>query len=60
MPGSAVIYAPPLPEVAFLVDAAGTTTETRGRSDALIEVLATLEAHRRRRDGLIGGATRLS
>ncbi|MEM9550780.1 MAG: phytoene/squalene synthase family protein [Pseudomonadota bacterium] len=47
MPASAVIYAPPLPEVAFLVDATASGAETRTRSDALIEALTALELHRR-------------
>lgn len=52
MPRSAVIHAPPLPEVRFLVDAAAATPEKRatwgeGRSGALIAVLAQLE-HRDR------------
>ena len=49
MPGSPVIYAPPLPEVAFLVDAAENTIETRTRSEAFVEALAALEAHSRAR-----------
>jgi 15-cis-phytoene synthase len=44
MPQSAVIYAPPLPEVAYLVDAAGRTARPRGRAPALLEVLAELKA----------------
>lgn len=56
MPGSAVLYAPPLDEVAFLVDAAGAPDRAT-RSDALIEVLAALERHSRaRRSALIGTA----
>ncbi|MEO0937425.1 MAG: phytoene/squalene synthase family protein [Pseudomonadota bacterium] len=46
MPRSAVIYAPPLPEVAFLVEAAGDPMP-RGRSESLFEALAALEQHRR-------------
>jgi len=45
MPKSAVLYAPPLPEVAFLVDAAAGP-EPRARSDSLFEALAALEARR--------------
>ncbi|MEO1734279.1 MAG: phytoene/squalene synthase family protein, partial [Pseudomonadota bacterium] len=47
MPYSAVIYAAPLPRVAFLVDAAAGPQEGWSRSDSLFEVLATLEMHRR-------------
>jgi phytoene synthase len=46
MPKSAVLYAKPLPEVQFLVDAAGDR-RTRDRSDGLFEALAALEQHRR-------------
>ncbi|MEM8577008.1 MAG: phytoene/squalene synthase family protein [Pseudomonadota bacterium] len=45
MPRSAVLYAPPLPEVAFLVDAAADAMP-RGRSDSLFDALAALEARR--------------
>jgi phytoene synthase len=51
MPGSAVLYAKPLPEVQFLVDAAARGEAPRGRSDALISVLATLEARSRAQRG---------
>ena len=60
-PGSAVIYANPLPETAFLVDAAAQAgrRETgwgEGRAGALLEVFAQLEARdRARRSGLIAG-----
>jgi phytoene synthase len=47
MPRSPVLHARPLPEVAFLVDAAAEGTPQPGRSDALISVLATLEARAR-------------
>ncbi|TNF64344.1 MAG: phytoene/squalene synthase family protein [Rhodobacteraceae bacterium] len=47
MPRSAVIYAEPLPEVAFLVDAAATRQKTTSRSDSLLDILAQLERHRR-------------
>lgn len=45
MPQSPVIYAAPLPEVAFLVDAAksGLTGATQGRTAALLDVLAELD-----------------
>ncbi|MEW9921745.1 15-cis-phytoene synthase [Marimonas sp. MJW-29] len=45
MPRSPVIYAAPLPEVAFLVDAAksGLTGATQGRAAALLHVLAELD-----------------
>lgn len=61
MPQSAVLYAQPLPEVAFLVDAAASPKSRQtGRSDALLEALATLEAHRRaQRDALIDRSARL-
>jgi len=55
-PGSAVVYARPLPEVAFLVDAAAERQVVRtgwgeGRAGALIEVFAQLEARDRARRG---------
>ncbi len=44
MPRSAIIYAAPLPEVAFLVDAASRDAALhRGRGQQLIEVFAQLE-----------------
>lgn len=46
MPRSAVLYARPLDEVRFLVEAAARTNRLDGRSDALISVLTTLEQHR--------------
>jgi phytoene synthase len=46
MPGSPVLYARPLEEVRFLVDAAARGAPTPSRSDALISVLATLEQNR--------------
>ena len=42
MPQSAVLYAPPLPEVAWLVDAAGKAEPWPGRTRALLDVLADL------------------
>ncbi|MEM1074157.1 MAG: phytoene/squalene synthase family protein [Pseudomonadota bacterium] len=46
MPKNPVLYARPLPEVQFLVDAAARGASDRGRSDALLSILAGLEAHR--------------
>ncbi|TRD22882.1 15-cis-phytoene synthase [Palleronia caenipelagi] len=47
-PRSAVIYAPPLPETAFLVDGARREApQARNRGQSLIEVLMQLERHRR-------------
>ena len=60
MPLSAVIYAAPLPETAFLVDAAATRRPVT-RSEALLDVLAQLERRRRlQRSDLIGDGARLS
>ena len=61
MPQSAVVYAPPVPEVAFLVDAAASSPQRQsGRSDALLSALAALEARRRaERDTLIGRSAKL-
>ncbi|MBI1417128.1 MAG: phytoene synthase [Limimaricola sp.] len=53
MPHSAVIFAPPLPEVAYLVDAAGRHVRQTGRSRALLEILADLKS----RDQTIGSGT---
>lgn len=47
MPGPAVLHAQPAREVAFLVDAAARRKVVRGRSDALLSVLAQLEAQDR-------------
>jgi 15-cis-phytoene synthase len=47
MPRGAVLHAPPVPEVAFLVQAAARVVPNRGRSDALLGVLAQLEARDR-------------
>lgn len=56
MPQSAVLFARPLPEVAFLVDAAARTTPTADRSDSLYEALAALELRRQSdRAGLLRG-----
>jgi len=46
MPQSAGLYAPPLPEVKFLVDAAAHA-RPHSRSVALLDTLASLEAQRR-------------
>ncbi|WP_299740216.1 15-cis-phytoene synthase [uncultured Roseobacter sp.] len=46
MPRSAVLYAQPLTEVQFLVDAAAAGPVKSSRSDALISVLSTLEQRR--------------
>ena len=47
LPHAAVLHARPAAEVAFLVDAAARKGAVRGRSDALFEVLAQLEARSR-------------
>ena len=47
MPVPAWLHAAPLPEVAFLVDAAARPEARRARSEALISVLAQLEARDR-------------
>jgi phytoene synthase len=47
LPRAATLHARPAPEVAFLVDAAARRADTRGRSDALFEVLNQLEARSR-------------
>lgn len=44
VPKSAVLHAPPVPEVAFLVDAAARKQVRFSRSDALFSALAQLEA----------------
>lgn len=59
MPRSAVMYARPLPEVAFLVDAAARPGRPasewgEGRAGALISALARLEERDRARRGLPG------
>lgn len=46
-PGCATLHAAPEPEVAFLVNAAARARPQRGRSEALISVLAQLEAQDR-------------
>ncbi|MFN4155177.1 MAG: 15-cis-phytoene synthase [Paracoccaceae bacterium] len=48
LPRAAVLHARPAPEVAFLVEAAARKAGVRGRSEALFEVLAQLEARSRR------------
>ncbi|KIC47896.1 15-cis-phytoene synthase [Tateyamaria sp. ANG-S1] len=58
MPQSAVLYAKPLPEVQFLVDAAAKGART-SRSDSLFEALAALETKRQAdRATLIGPRAR--
>ena len=46
MPQPAVIYAPPLPEVAFLVDATASGPRVFSRTGAMLDVLADLSAQR--------------
>ncbi len=50
MPEPAVIFAPPLPEVAFLVDAAARPVAREGRTQSLLSILADLKA----REGRVG------
>ncbi|MEO0402476.1 MAG: phytoene/squalene synthase family protein [Pseudomonadota bacterium] len=60
MPRSPVLFAKPLPEVQFLVDATATTAPAP-RSDSLFEALASLEAKRQSdRASLIGARARVS
>lgn len=47
LPRAAVLHAAPVPEVAFLVAAAARAQAHKGRSDALLSVLAQLEARDR-------------
>jgi phytoene synthase len=47
MPRPATLHAPPAAEAAFLVQAAARVVPSRGRSDALLAVLAQLEARDR-------------
>ena len=57
LPRSAILHARPAPEVAFLVDAAARRAPVTGRGEALLAVLAQLEAHDRSRRGLdVSGA----
>ncbi len=44
MPQPATLFAPPLPEVAFLVDAAGSDVRRSGRTQAVIDILSDLAA----------------
>jgi phytoene synthase len=44
MPKSAVIYAKPLPEVAFLVDAASRAKPDQKRASSVLDILAELKA----------------
>jgi phytoene synthase len=48
MPRQALLHADPVPEVAFLVTAAAHARPDRGRSEALLDVLAQLQARDRR------------
>ena len=60
-PRSAVLYAKPLPEVAFLVEAAGDPNQSWDRADGLIETLSQLAAtDRLRRNDLIARRARLT
>ncbi len=52
LPRSAVLHARPAPEVAFLVTAAASQSPAHGRGEALLGVLAQLEARDRSRRGL--------
>jgi 15-cis-phytoene synthase len=47
MPRASILHAPPVAEVSFLVRAASQASPTRARSDALLGVLAQLEARDR-------------
>lgn len=56
MPRAATLHAAPRPEVAFLVEAAANPRAAVGRSEAVLEVLAQLEAQDRdRRNRRTGG-----
>ena len=55
MPRSAVLYAKPLDEVRFLVDATARGAAEVSRSDALISVLSTLEQRRQVRRARLTG-----
>lgn len=52
MPTPAVLHAAPLPEVAFLVDAAGAPHQPEGRAGALLSVLADLRSRDSGQTGL--------
>jgi phytoene synthase len=54
MPEPAVIFAPPLPEVAWLVDAAGRAPARDGRTQTLLTVLADLKARERQSQSRVG------
>lgn len=61
MPRSAVLYAPSLPETAFLVQAAGRQNEVRSRSDAIFEALSqAAQRERDHRNALNGAEGRLT
>lgn len=60
-PRSAVYFAPPLPEVAFLVDAAAQGGQTRSRVDSLVDALTQVaQTERARQQALIDGNARAS
>ncbi len=52
LPQSAILHARPAAETAFLVDAAARRVPAQGRGEALLSVLAQLEARDRARRGL--------
>jgi phytoene synthase len=56
-PGSAVLYAKPLEEVGFLVDAAAQGKDDWSRADALVRALAQLRATDNRRRSLLSGGS---
>ncbi len=56
LPRPARLHAAPAPEVAFLVQAAARAPAAQGRADALLSVLAQLEAQDQRRRQRSGGA----
>ena len=63
MPQSATIHAPPLEEVAFLIEATSEAPKSQsvwgeGRSGAFVEALAQLERHERLRKGSFANETR--
>ncbi|MFD1341215.1 15-cis-phytoene synthase [Litorisediminicola beolgyonensis] len=59
LPRSAVLYARPLSETAFLVDAAARVGDRWSRADSLIDALTRLATEdRARRSGLIAGGAR--
>ena len=56
LPRPARLHAAPAPEVAFLVEAAARAPASPGRAEALLSVLAQLEAQDQRRRGRAAGA----